>query len=84
MLTILSQSGRDYWVDMCLLTGVVAVTIALTIVHLIDRRKKRLRNGSKTRPDQTDYERPPFTVDYGSSGAKKPPDDSRDAEGPRP
>jgi len=65
MLTRTLEIWRQYGADICLLAGLAVITLALTAVHLIDRRGKRQSNRRRRYPAGPDYENPPFPVDYG-------------------
>jgi hypothetical protein len=68
MLTRTLEIWRQYGAGICLLAGLAMITLALTAVHLIDRRGKRQSNRRRRYPAGPDYEKPPFPVDYGPSG----------------
>ncbi len=58
-----TQFVAGYWVDILLLAGLAIIACAFTALCIIDRARKK-HPPAKKKPGTTNFEKPPFEVEY--------------------
>ena len=62
-----TQFVARYWIDILLLVSLAVIACVFIIIHLIDRARKKRAAGNQ-RVGHTDFEKPPFEVEYAPDG----------------